>query len=35
MNRIIPIVKKDLAQISRNRFVAVISLMVIIVFAVI
>lgn len=35
MNRIFSIVKKDLAQIFRNRFVAVISLMVVVVFAVI
>ena len=33
MNRIFAIVKKDLAQIFRNRFVAVISLMVIVLFA--
>jgi len=35
MNRIISIVKKDLAQVFRNRFVVVISLMVIVVFAII
>lgn len=35
MNRIFSIVKKDLAQVFRNRFVAVISLMVVVVFAVI
>jgi ABC-2 type transport system permease protein len=35
MNRIFAIVRKDLAQIFRNRFVAVISLMVIVIFAVI
>ena len=33
MNRIFAIVKKDLAQILRNRFVAVISVMFIVVFA--
>ena len=35
MNRIFAVVKKDLAQIFRNRFVAVISLMVIVIFAII
>jgi len=35
MNRIFAIVRKDLAQILRNRFVAVISVMVIVIFAVI
>ena len=35
MNRIISIVRKDLAQVFRNRFVAVISLLLIIAFAVI
>jgi ABC-2 type transport system permease protein len=35
MSRIFAIVRKDLAQILRNRFVAVISVMVIVIFAVI
>jgi hypothetical protein len=35
MNRVISIVKKDLAQVLHNRFVAVISLLLIVVFAVI
>jgi ABC-2 type transport system permease protein len=35
MNRIFSITKKDLAQISRNRFVAVISLLVIVFFAIV
>jgi ABC-2 type transport system permease protein len=35
MNKIISIVKKDLGQVFRNRFVAVISLLLIVVFAII
>ncbi|MBK5093530.1 MAG: ABC transporter permease [Actinobacteria bacterium] len=35
MNRVFSIVKKDLTQIFRNRFIAVISILVIVVFAII
>lgn len=35
MNRVVSIVKKDIAQVFRNRFVAVISLLLIVVFAII
>lgn len=35
MNKIFPIIKKDMAQIFRNRFIAVISILLIVVFAII